>query len=222
MPIPVKNLNDKIPMTAKERVYNGIVQWIIDDTLSAGEKLNEAEIADYFSVSRTPVHEALLLLAEQKMVDIYPSRGSYVTKATLEEADAIFEALSAISSYIALLACRKRTDADLSELERINKEASAAVADKQYVTFLNLDKQFHTYLAKVAGNTYLAQYYNQLYLLSYRYEYMLLKKKPDRSVSVREHAELIEALRAQNEDRARTVAESNFVGVYRNILQDLL
>jgi len=222
MPVPAKNSSEEVPMTAKERVYNGIVQWIIDDTLSAGEKLNEAEIASYFSVSRTPVHEALLLLAEQKMVDIYPSRGSYVTKATLEEADAIFEALSAISSYIALLACKKRSDDDLAELERINGDASAAVADKQYVTFLKLDKQFHTCLANIAGNTYLAQYYNQLYLLSYRYEYMLLKKKPDRSVSVREHAELIDALRSRDEARARAVSESNFIGVYRNILQDLL
>jgi len=222
MPVPVKNTSEKVPVTAKERVYNGIVQWIIDDTLSAGEKLNEAEIANYFSVSRTPVHEALLLLAEQKMVDIYPSRGSYVTKATLEEADAIFEAMSAVSSYIALLACKKRTDEDLAELERINEEASAAVKDRQYVTFLSLDKQFHTYLASVAGNSYLTQYYNQLYLLSYRYEYMLLKKKPDRSGSVREHAELIDALRSRDEARARTVSENNFVGVYRNVLQELL
>jgi len=222
MPIPVKNSSEKVPVTAKERVYNGIVQWIIDDTLSAGEKLNEAEIASYFSVSRTPVHEALLLLAEQKMVDIYPSRGSFVTKATLEEADAIFEALSAISSYIALLACKKRTDEDLAELERINGDAALAVADKQYVTFLHLDKQFHTYITGIAGNPYLTQYYNQLYVLSYRYEYMLLKKKPDRSGSIRDHAELIDALRSRDENRARAVSENNFVGVYRNVLQDLL
>lgn len=222
MPVPKKHNDKKASVSAKERVYNGIVQWIIDGTVSTGEKLNEVEIADFFSVSRTPVHEALLLLADQKMVDIIPSRGSYVSKMTLEEAASVFEAMSAINSYISRLACDKRSEEDLHTLEQMNDEAASALADKDYVRYLNADRRFHAYIAGIAGNPYLEQYSNHLYLLSYRYEFLLLNKKADRRNSIQQHTELINAIRNRDKSAAEALTENNFSGIYRDSLKELL
>ena len=59
MPIPTQSPAEK-QSSAKEKVYKQVARWIIDGTMVPGEKLNEGEIAAWFSVSRTPVHEALI------------------------------------------------------------------------------------------------------------------------------------------------------------------
>ena len=80
MPIP-KMPSKSVPLTAKERIYSELKEWIVDGTLKEREKLSDREIANYFSVSRTPVREALQLLSEQKLVSIYPGRESLVAPA---------------------------------------------------------------------------------------------------------------------------------------------
>ena len=121
MPIPAANQAEK-QSSAKEKVYRQVARWIIDGTMVPGEKLNEGEIAAYFSVSRTPVHEALMLLAEHHFVEVLPSRGSFVSRLSLSEADAIYEAISALNGVLTGLACGKRTEEDLADLEDIRDD----------------------------------------------------------------------------------------------------
>ncbi len=222
MPIPVKEKEKENIPSAKQRVYQGIIDWIIDGTLQAGEKLNEVQLAEYFSVSRTPVHEALLLLAEQNMVDIYPSRGSFVKKMSVAEGDQLYEALAAINSCIVRLACRRWQEKDLAELEKINGEAALALANEQYAAFLRLDQKFHTYLAKIAANMYLEQDYQQLHLISLRYEYLVVHENPERITSIQQHRAIIEAIRERDEARAVSLVEENFTGIYNEKLRKLL
>jgi DNA-binding GntR family transcriptional regulator len=76
------------------------------------------EIAHYFSVSRTPVREAALLLAQQGLVEIIPSRGTKASRAKADKAFSIYEALSEIAGSAAWLACQKQKPGDLKELRR--------------------------------------------------------------------------------------------------------
>ena len=73
MPIPVKTPLEK-QKTAKERIYIQLREWIINGTLQPEEKISDQEISQYFSVSRTPAREAIQMLADQKLVEIYPGK----------------------------------------------------------------------------------------------------------------------------------------------------
>ena len=126
MPIPTQPPAEK-QSSAKEKVYQQVARWIIDGTMVPGEKLNEGEIAAWFSVSRTPVHEALMLLAEHHFVEVLPSRGSYVSKLSLEEADGVYEAISALNGVLTGLASEKRTEADLDDLRSLNQRFDDAL-----------------------------------------------------------------------------------------------
>ena len=68
MPIPPAQKDAAPRTTAKERVYRTLRQWIIDGTMEPGERLNDVELAQYFSVSRTPVREAIQLLDRKSVV----------------------------------------------------------------------------------------------------------------------------------------------------------
>ena len=79
MPIPAQQ-SPVVRTTARERVFKALQEWIIDGPLLPEERLNDAELAKFFSVSRTPVREALQMLAEQKLVTMVPSSGTFVAR----------------------------------------------------------------------------------------------------------------------------------------------
>ena len=214
MPIPIRPPAEK-QSSAKEKVYRQVAQWIIDGTMVPGEKLNEGEIAAFFSVSRTPVHEALMLLAEHHFVEILPSRGSFVSRLSLEEADAVYEAISALNGVLTGLACGRRTDEDVDGLEEINRQLSAALREKDGEEVLRLDDAFHLRLAEIAGNPYLIKYLRQLQMHITRFEHIFIRAEGDRQHSPQDHQAIIDAVAAGERARAAALAEANWLGVYR-------
>ena len=214
MPIPTQPPAEKRD-SAKEKVYRQVAQWIIDGTIVPGEKLNEGEIAAYFSVSRTPVHEALMLLAEHHFVEILPSRGSFVSRLSLEEADAVYEAISALNGVLSGLACGKRTDEDLAGLEEINRQMENALQAGDGEEVLRLDDVFHLRLAEIAGNPYLVKFLRQLQMHITRFEHIFIRDEADRKHSAQDHRAIIDAVAAGDKLRAADLAEANWLGVYR-------
>ena len=214
MPIPVQPPAEKRD-SAKEKVYRQVAQWIIDGTMVPGEKLNEGEIAAYFSVSRTPVHEALMLLAEHHFVEIRPSRGSFVSRLSLEEADAVYEAISALNGVLSGLACGKRTEEDLAGLEALNRQMEEALQAGDSEEVLRLDDAFHLRLAEIAGNPYLVKYLRQLQMHITRFEHIFIRDEKDRQHSAQDHQAIIDAVAAGDRLRAAGLAEANWLGVYR-------
>ena len=78
MPLPKEQTSFE-RLSAKQRVYETVKDWIIEGQFKPDEKVSDIEIADYFKVSRTPVREALQLLEAQKLVKSYPGKATLVT-----------------------------------------------------------------------------------------------------------------------------------------------
>lgn len=74
MPIPTAPASEP-RQTVREKIYNTMLEWIVNGTLQPGEKILDTEIAQYFSASRTPVREAIQLLADQRLIEITPGPG---------------------------------------------------------------------------------------------------------------------------------------------------
>lgn len=209
MPLPQKFHEEKV-MTIKEKIYNRLSQWIMDGTLAPDEKINESEIAAYFSVSRTPVREALQLLSEQRLVKILPNKGSFVSSLKKEDAQELYEALAAINGYIAILACEKRTDDDIRVLKKLSDDFSAGVKRNLIKKLPELYKNFHLYIAFIANNNYLKEYLTQLTVHAYRYEYYYFNQSTDRSDSIKGHEDLIDAIIQRDKTTAHAIAEKNW------------
>ncbi|MBQ9458902.1 MAG: GntR family transcriptional regulator, partial [Oscillospiraceae bacterium] len=202
--------------SAAARVYEQLLRWITDGTLVPGEKLNEAEIAAWFSVSRTPVHEAMLLLAKERFTEIYPARGSFVSRISLPECDAVYEAISGVSSCVGQLACEKRTERDIAALRELNAAfTDALTCGKETARILEADRRFHAAVAKLAGNPFLLAYHEQLQAHVYRFEYILSAIGIRRDASVAAHDALIEAIWRRDPAAAETAANRNWLDCHR-------
>lgn len=221
MPIPAKE-KMPAPLSAKEKIYLELSQWIMNGTLEPGEKINEAEIAEYFAVSRTPVREALQLLSEQKLIDIFPSKGSFVSTITRESARPIYEALAAVSCYIIRLACAKRSDKDIAELTARNEAFKKAYRAGQYGKLPSLDTAFHQYIGDIANNAYLTQMQNSLMIHASRIEILYSEKISDREQSIQEHECIIHAIEERNILEGVKVAEDNWLGIFEKHIAPLL
>ena len=213
MPIPILPSAER-QASAKEKVYEQLAQWIIDGTLIPGEKLNESELAEYFSFSRTPVHEALMLLAEHHFVEIYPSRGSFVSPLSVEAADAIYEAISALNGLLTALACDKRTEDDLTRLMELNQKFDETQHRGDNSQVLAADNAFHLGVAAIAGNPYLLRYLRQLQMHVYRFEHVFARLAPDRSLSTQDHQAIIDAIERKDKETAAALAQANWMGTY--------
>ena len=225
MPIP-KNNSEELNLSAKERVYDQVQRWIVDGTLAPGEKLVEADLADYFAVSRTPVREALLLLAEHKFVDVFPSRGSFVSVISIYDADMMTQAISALQGEMAAIACQNRTDEDIVLLEKLNGDFEKHILKGKIDRVLEADRAFHNAIASIAANPYLKKYTEYLQPHLYRIEYLLeAHAASDRKLSLKNHQDLIAAIDKRDEDAARTAAGENWLGQYsvqRKMLVEIL
>ena len=214
MPIPKQEHKDE-SISAKMRVYSRIRKWIVDGTLKPGEKLNEAELAGFFSVSRTPVREALMLLAEHGFAEVYPARGSFVTAITLEQTDRLYEAIASIQAVVAVLASRKRTEADVERLRALNGCFEKALRKGNIEQTLEADQAFHEAIAAIAANPHLEAFLRQLQPHCYRVEYLMERNGVlDRSRSAELHARLIAAITAGDRAEAERAAEENWMGEY--------
>ena len=214
MPMP-KASQAKKQESASARVYDQLLRWIINGTLKPGEKLNEAEIAAYFSVSRTPVHEAMLLLAKERFTEIYPARGSFVSRLSLSECDAVYEAISGVSVSAAQLACEKRRDQDIDRLSHLNELFAESLHGGNIEQVLDADRSFHNAVALLADNPFLFAYQEQLQSHVYRFEYIASMIGLERESSIDAHNLLIDAVRLRDPAAAETATRRNWLDCYR-------
>ncbi|MDO5539580.1 MAG: GntR family transcriptional regulator [Eubacteriales bacterium] len=198
MPIPSIPVN-QVPKTAKERVYYQLKEWIIDGTFKPDEKISDQEIARYFSVSRTPIREALQLLGEQKLVCIYPGKESRVAPVDWKNLNQIYRMISELHVLALSFAYPEITADTIAELESINEELDQALKANDQKQLRKLDSQFHDVFFRIADNDFLTSFADILNIHIERAENLYFSDKKGKGIySVSEHHAIITALKEQN------------------------
>ena len=193
MPIPAEQ-KPVVRTTARERVYKTLQQWIVNGTLLPEERLNDVELAQYFSVSRTPVREALQMLAEQKLVKMVPSSGTFVAPIDLKDMAYVYELLGGLQAYAIELGMDRITVEQLAVLRHVNetfyKYAQQGDAEKT----MDADWAFHHCIAELSENHYLITYTEQLMMQAHRNEMHFFKTYVHPQQSYEAHRRIIKAL----------------------------
>ena len=208
MPIPLKQQAEK-PRTAKERVYSTVREWIIDGTLQPGEQILDQEIAAYFSVSRTPVREAIQMLADQKLVEIHPGKATRVTAINLEEAMSNYRVAAELSALALEMAYPKIDDANLMELLRIDHAFDAAGRSRDVKAAVALDERFHHRIFELAGNYFLGEFARILESHSQRVENIYFSQNDD--LNFQSHEEILAALKRKDLPAAQEAMRRNWL-----------
>lgn len=209
MPIPIEQ-KPMVRTTARERVYKTLQQWIVNGTLLPEERLNDADLAKYFSVSRTPVREALQMLAEQKLVKMVPSSGTFVAPIDLKDMAYVYELLGGLQTFAIELGIDRATPEQLEVLRRVNetffKYAQQGDAEKT----MDADWAFHHCIAELSENHYLITYTEQLMMQAHRNEMHFFKTYVHPRQSYEAHGRIIKALENHDLESARVSVCENW------------
>lgn len=125
--------------------------------LAPGAWVDEQALADEFGISRTPMREALKVLAAEGLVTLKPRRGCYVTEMSERDLDEIFPVLALLEGRVAEEATRRLASADFLRLEKIHADLERHAAANDADKFFEANQAFHGALQELAGNRWLSQ-----------------------------------------------------------------
>ena len=208
MPIPV-GYKAKKQLSAKERAFEQIQEWIIDGTLRPGEKINDMELAQAINISRTPVREALQMLNQQGFVSMKPGVATYVNESDPGELNKLLPPLAALQALAAEMAADSIENDTVERLRQINGEFEEALADKDYYTALKQDELFHKIIVDQCENSYLS---TMTEMLQAHVRKLFFQKAIILTMdSVTEHENMIKALEKHDPKQAADIAKENWM-----------
>ena len=195
--------------TLVQRMREQLEDDIVEGRLRPGEQLDIDEIAQRFSVSRTPVREALQQLEASGMVEVMPKKGTYVASISAARLIQMFEVMAELEAMCARLAAR-RADAELlvDLAAAVNAcEAEGRTGDPN--AYYHANEGFHQLIYRASGNDFLVQQTIQLKNRLKPYRRMQLQVRNRISQSLSEHAELVSAIQLADEERAAKAARQH-------------
>ncbi len=199
-----------IPRTAlHEQVAHRLRQMLVEGRITPGAKLNERELSEVLNVSRTPLREAIKMLAAEGLVDLLPNRGAVAVKLT--EADIVhsFELLAELEGLAGELAATRIDDAQRNELRALHFEMLACHARRDLSGYYRLNAQIHAGIAAAAANPVLA---GTLAKVNARVQSLRFRTNQDEAKwqrAVHEHSQMIDALDARDAPAMRGVMKAH-------------
>ena len=180
-----------------DQAYHAIRGLIVSLELAPGAVIDERQLVERLAIGRTPVREALRRLAQERLVEVYPRRGMFVSGVDVRELALLSEVREVLEPEAARLAAERATDADRRELGALLVELDTAGGE-----LMALDERIHRAVYRAAHNDLLEATLEQYYVLALRIWSMALDRAHDLGEAVEEHRALVEAIRSGDAERA--------------------
>src|ERR1700730_6856101 len=160
VPLEAPSLVSKVERQSfHETVVDYLSNLIVEAVLAPGRKLNERELCETLGISRTPLREAIKVLAAEGLIEISPNRGATVSKMSEAEIWETFELMSGLEAFSGELACERITPAELAEIKALHYEMLACRAQEDLSGYYTRNRQIHDKISEAARNSCLRQTY---------------------------------------------------------------
>ncbi len=174
-----------------DQAYSAIRGLIVTLELEPGALINERELIERIGIGRTPVREALRRLAQERLVEVFPRRGMFVTGVDVRELARLSEVRAVLEPEAARLAAERATDAERAELRELIAEIGADLDDRG---LMELDERIHRAVYRCSHNELLEDTLEQYYMLALRIWMIALDRQHELEDAVQEHRTLLEAI----------------------------
>lgn len=171
---------------------------IVEGELPPGERVNEGALSEQFGISRTPLREALKVLASEGLVELRPNRGTRVSAITPEEVGELFEAVGGIERLAGELAAVRMTDRGMERLRALHERMERHYEAGERHEYFRLNQQIHNTIVSLAGNSVLEATHASLMVRVRRARYMAIQSPERWHESVQEHRAILHALEARD------------------------
>lgn len=188
--IPRQVLHQEVAVRLRQRIVEG--------QLAPGAKLNERELAQALNVSRTPLREAIKMLAAEGLVELLPNRGAAVAQMSAQDVADTFEVIAGLEGQSGELAAQRIEATELAEIRALHFEMMAAYTRRDLPTYYRINAQIHTLINAATRNPVLTQTWRtvnaRLQALRFRSNFDEAKWKR----AVKEHERMVELLAARD------------------------
>lgn len=202
-----------------DRAYYAIRELIVTLELPPGAVVREPELTERLGIGRTPVREALRRLAQERLVEVFPRRGMFVTKVDVRDLARLCEVRVALEPEAARLAAERATQADLAELRALLGELDGR-RRRDPRALIDLDERIHRAIYHASHNPYLAETLEEYYAHALRI-WMVALARTDIGAAVGGHHAVLEAVvRGDGARAARLMQEhvESFEAAVRDVL----
>lgn len=191
-----------------DEAVSRIRDMIVEGDLVPGAKVPERQLCETFGISRTPLREALKVLASEGLVVLLPNRGAQVAKLTRKDVQDMFGVMGALEGLAGELACRNISDGEIAEVRALHYEMLACYARRDLQPYFRLNQAIHETIIRAADNPILTTMYNSLAGRIRRARYMANMSEDRWAAAVREHEQMLEALgRRDGEELGRILRD---------------
>jgi len=204
-----------------ERAYYAIRDLIVSLELAPGAVIDERELMGRVGAGRTPVREALRRLAQERLVEVYPRRGMFVTSVEIHDLASLSEVRTVLESHCARLAAERASDSDRAELDALIGQLDAGAGLGQRA-LMELDHRIHRQVYRCAHNHFLETTLEEYYALALRIWFLALDRGVELRGAVLEHRELLETIRAGEAVRAEDAMRAHVLGFEQEIRRVLV
>ena len=192
-------------------VFNTLRDAILRGELTPGERLMEIPLAQKLGVSRTPVREAIRMLEQEGLAVTYPRRGAQVAKMSEKDLDDVLEIREVLDTLAISLACDNMTDEDLNRLEAAVVDFEEATKGGDVRAVVRRDEEFHNIIYECSQNIRLRTILNNLKEQMYRFRFEYVKAPATYPTLIKEHREILCALRARNKSQVVKLTKTHLV-----------
>lgn len=188
-------------------LLTGLRDYIIEGNLADGARVPERELCERFGVSRTPLREALKVLASEGLIDLLPNRGARVRPLRQNDIRELFDLMGGLEALAGRLACESASQAEIAQVERLHFEMYGHYLKRDLQSYFRCNRAIHETIVAAARNATLSASYDGLSVRLRRSRYSAnLDQHRDRwEQAMREHEEMLDALQQRDGRRLSDV-----------------
>lgn len=183
-----------MPTALHGQVTQRLRQLLVEGQIAPGAKLNERELCEQMKVSRTPLREAIKMLAAEGLVELLPNRGAIAVELSEDDILNTFEVMAGLEAQSGELAAQRITDAELAEIQAMHYEMLAAYTRRDLPAYYRLNAQIHQAINTAAKNPVLSALYKQV---NSRLQALRFRSNQDGEkwrLAVQQHEQMVQAL----------------------------
>lgn len=183
-------LYDAVIQKLREMIYAG--------ELAPGTHVSERRLCEQFDISRTPLREALKVLASEGLIELLPNRGAVVTRLSATDVEHMFQVMGALEALVGEIAATRIQPDALDTLQALHDAMVRCYQAGDRASYFQLNQMIHSKIVEASGNTVLINLYNNLSGRIRRARFMTTLANARWDQAVDEHAQMISALRTQD------------------------
>ena len=204
-----------------EELVGLVRELIVDGDLPPGVKIPEKELCERFGVSRTPLREALKVLASEGLVTLTPNRGASASLITIEDLEEVFPVMGALEALAGELACQQMTAREVTSVRALHNRMMEHYRQEELKPYFRLNQSIHEAILAGSRNNSLITMYRSLAGRVRRARYFANMSRNRWAQAAAEHEEIISALEARDGALLAGILKRHLQNKFETVSQQL-